>query len=102
MQNNDYEKLINVAVSYRNAGNNVKDIANEFSITSDDISKAMNEISTSINELTDAISVVTDSSVAIANNMNNINLRKDNIIRNSKENKEKSLHLSELVNKFII
>ena len=99
---NDYEKLINVALSYRNAGNNVKDIANEFSMTSDDVSKAMNEISTSINELTDAISVVTDSSVAIANNMNNINLRKDNIISHSKENKEKSSHLSELVNKFII
>ena len=60
----------------------------------------MNEISVSINELAEAISVVTDSSVTIADNMNSINNKKDNIVKNSKENKSKSSNLSEIVNKF--
>ena len=96
----DYEKLINVAVSYEKAGGSVKDIASEFSATSDNVSKAMNEILLSINEVTEAVSVVTDSSVTIANNMTGINMRKDEIINSSKENKDNSSHLTELVDKF--
>ena len=96
----DYEKLINVTLSYKNTGDNVKEMAYDFSSTSNDVSKAMNEISVSINELAEAISVVTDSSVTIADNMNSINNKKDNIVKNSKENKSKSSNLSEIVNKF--
>ena len=96
----DYEKLINVTLSYKNTGDNVKEMAYDFSNTSNDVSKAMNEISVSINELAEAISVVTDSSVTIADNMNSINNKKDNIVKNSKENKSKSSNLSEIVNKF--
>ena len=72
----DYEKLINVTLSYKNTGDNVKEMAYDFSSTSNDVSKAMNEISVSINELAEAISVVTDSSVTIADNMNSINNKK--------------------------
>lgn len=97
---NDYEKLINVTLSYKNAGTSVKEIANDFSNTSDEVSNAMDKISMSINELTEAVSVVTESSMTIAASMNGINTKKDEIIESSKENKDKSLHLSELVNKF--
>ena len=54
----------------------------------------------SIKELTEAISVVSESSVTIAENMNNINTKKESIISNSADNKNKSLKLSKLVNKF--
>lgn len=97
---NDYEKLINVTLSYKNAGTSVKEIANDFSNTSDEVSNAMDKISMSINELTEAVSVVTESSMTIAASMNGINTKKDEIIESSKENKDKSLHLSEVVNKF--
>lgn len=97
---NDYEKLINVTLSYKNAGTSVKEIANDFSNTSDEVSNAMDKISMSINELTAAVSVVTESSVTIVDSMNGINTKKDEIIESSKENKDKSLHLSEVVNKF--
>ena len=52
----------------------------------------------SIKELTEAISVVSESSVTIAENMNNINTKKESIISNSADNKNKSLKLSKLVN----
>ena len=99
---NDYEKLIGITVSYKNSGSNVKEIANEFLTASESISEAMNEISMSIGELTEAVSAVTESSATISGNMNNINSKTDKIVNYSKENMDKSLHLSELVNKFKI
>lgn len=99
---NDYEKLIGVTVSYKNSGNNVKEIADQFLSASENVSEAMNEISMSIGELTEAVSVVTESSVMISENMNDINTKKDKIVSYSKENREKSLQLSELVNKFTL
>lgn len=97
---NDYKKLIQVALSYKEAGDNVKGVASEFSSISDEISDSINNITMSIKELTEAISVVSESSVTIAENMTNINTRKDSILSHSADNKNKSLKLSELVNKF--
>ena len=97
---NDYKKLIEVALSYQQAGTNVKGMASEFSSISDEISDSINTITMSIKELTEAISVVSESSVTIAENMNNINTKKESIISNSADNKNKSLKLSKLVNKF--
>ena len=97
---NDYKRLIEVALSYQQAGTSVKGMASEFSSISDEISDSINTITMSIKELTEAISVVSESSVTIAENMNNINTKKESIISNSADNKNKSLKLSELVNKF--
>ena len=98
----DYEKLINVTADYESAGTRVKEIADNFSEVSHTVYESSNEISTSINEVTEAVSAVTNSSVAIADNMLEINTRKEHILNNSKENKEKSSQLSELVNKFTL
>ncbi len=97
---NDYKKLIEVALSYQQAGTNVKGMASEFSSISSEISDSINTITMSIKELTEAISVVSESSVTIAENMGNINTKKESIISNSADNKNKSLKLSELVNRF--
>ena len=97
---NDYKKLIQVALSYKETGDNVKGMASEFSSISDEISDSINTITMSIKELTEAISVVSESSMTIAENMTNINTRKDSILSHSADNKNKSLKLSELVNKF--
>lgn len=99
---NDYKKLIEVALSYQKAGTNVKSMASEFSSISDEISDSISTITMSIKELTEAISVVSESSVTIAENMDNINTKKESIITNSADNKNKSLKLLELVNKFKI
>ena len=97
---NDYKKLIHVALSYKEAGNNVKDVATDFSNMSTDIDQSMNTIASSISELAEAISVVSDSSVTIAENMTNINMKKEAVVNNSEDNKEMSIKLSELVNQF--
>ena len=97
---NDYDKLIQVALSYKNAGSNVKGLATDFSKTSNEISQSIHDITGSIKELTEAISVVSESSVTIANNMSNINTKKESIMINSSENKDKSQKLDKLVNKF--
>ncbi|WP_160676484.1 methyl-accepting chemotaxis protein [Clostridium sp. C8-1-8] len=96
----DYKKLINVALSYKSAGVNVKHMASDFSDISGEISESIETIATSMDELTQAISAVSESSVTIADNMNNINTRKETILNNSAENRNKSSKLSDLVNKF--
>lgn len=96
----DYKKLINVALSYKSAGTNVKHMASDFSGISSEISESIETVATSIEELTAAISVVSESSITIAENMNNINIKKETMLNNSAENKSKSSELSKLVNKF--
>ena len=96
----DYKKLIDVAVLYKSAGTDVKDMASDFSEISTGVSNSVNDITTSINELTQVVTSVSEATVAIAESMNNINVVKDSIITNSASNKEKSANLSELVNKF--
>ncbi len=97
---NDYDKLIQVALSYKESGSNVKGLATDFSKISNEISQSIHNITMSIKELTEAISVVSESSVTIADNMNNINTKKESIMINSSENRDKSLKLDKLVNKF--
>ncbi|GKX67172.1 methyl-accepting chemotaxis protein [Inconstantimicrobium mannanitabidum] len=97
---NDYKKLSDVALSYKSAGINVKHMASDFSDISGEISDSIDTIATNIEELTEAISVVSESSITIAENMNNINSKKESILNNSAENRSKSSKLSDLVNKF--
>lgn len=97
---NDYKKLINVALSYKSSGISVKHMASDFSSISGEISESIETVATSIKELKEAISVVSESSVTIAENMNNINTKKEVILNNSSENTSKASKLSDLVNKF--
>lgn len=97
---NDYSKLINVTLSYKSAGTNVKDMIANFSHISEKISASMNQIANNIENLSDSISLVTNSSSLIAENMSNISTKNESIVNKSEYNKNKATNLSTLVNRF--
>ena len=98
---NDYNKILDVTVSYKDTGVEVKGIATRFSHISNDISNAMNRIVSNIEGLSASIANVADASGLIAENMSNISSSNDNIVNKSEENKSKASKLSNLVDKFI-
>ena len=96
----DYSKLINITVSYKDAGNTVKEMASKFSDISSEISESMEEISTSMNSISSSVSTVTDSSTVIAENMKNITTQNSAILDAAEHNKSISTKLTNLINKF--
>lgn len=98
----DYEKLIQVASIYKHRGDDVKNISMDFSNISKDVDDAINNMSLSINEVVEAVSAVSSSSVTIAENMTNINIKKETVLNNAEDSKNKSIELDNLINKFTL
>ena len=97
---NDYNKLLDVTVSYKDTGAEVKEMAAKFSEISSKISKSMNIIVDNVEGLSISIANVTESSGLIAENMSSISNSNDIIVNKSEENKNKATNLSDLVDKF--
>ena len=97
---NDYEKLIEITLSYKESGDNFKGIMEDFSESSKEIADSMSNVSANIEELTDAITSVSKSSFNIAENMTSINSKKNDVMESAEDNKCKSQDLLEMVNKF--
>lgn len=97
---NDYEKLIEITLSYKESGDNFKGIMKDFSGSSKEIADSMSNVSANIEELTDAITSVSKSSFNIAENMTSINSKKNDVMESAKDNKCKSQDLLDMVNKF--
>ena len=97
---NDYEKLIEITLSYKESGDNFKGIMEDFSESSKEIADSMSNVSENIEELTDAITSVSKSSFNIAENMTSINSKKNDVMESAEDNKCKSQDLLEMVNKF--
>lgn len=96
----DYNNLLEVTVSYKGTGTNIKGMAGKFSNISGNIYSSMNEIVEGIEELNVSISNVADASGIIAEKMMNVNTNNDVVVEKSKENKNIANLLSELVSKF--
>ena len=97
---NDYEKLIEITLSYKESGDNFKGIMEDFSESSKEIADSMSNVSENIEDLTDAITSVSKSSFNIAENMTSINSKKNDVMESAEDNKCKSQDLLEMVNKF--
>lgn len=97
---NDYNKLLDVTVSYKDTGIEVKEMATKFSNISSRISESMNTIVDNVEGLSVSIANVTESSGLIAENMSNISASNEVIVNKSEENKNKATKLSDLVDKF--
>ena len=96
----DYLKLINVTVAYKDAGSTVKEMASKFSDISSEISESMDQISSSMNSISSSVSNVTNSSTIIAKNMTNISTQNSAILDVAEHNKSISSKLIDLINKF--
>ncbi|MBE6071579.1 MAG: methyl-accepting chemotaxis protein [Clostridium butyricum] len=96
----DYNNILDVTVSYKDTGVEVKEMATKFFDISNEISKSMNTIVNNIDGLSASLGNVTESSGLIAENMSNISSSNETIVSKSEENKNKATKLSDLVDKF--
>ncbi|MBU5316954.1 methyl-accepting chemotaxis protein [Clostridium bornimense] len=95
-----YNNLINVTVSYKDAGTTVKKMANKFSDISNEISGSMNQISNSMSSLSNSVSSVSNSATTIAENMTNVSMQTSSILDKADNNKSIAVELLNLINKF--
>ncbi len=99
---NNYNKIIDATVDYKEAGVSVKKISEDFNNISGEIEDSVNTIASNIHELSEAIKDVSNSTNSIADNMSEINSKNQEIVTESHNNKNKSTELITLVNRFEI
>jgi methyl-accepting chemotaxis protein len=98
----DYRDMREVAVSYRDAGENVKNIAVDFSKISTGMSDKMQEMSHEITFLSDSVGEVAITAGQIAENMTEITGKSEQIAGLSLQNKQSAQELNDMTGKFKI
>lgn len=99
---NNYDKIIDVTLDYKKAGVDVKNISKDFSDISKQIMDSMNIITKNMDGLLQSIHDVSSSTNVIADNMSNVNSKNEDIVHKSHGNKDKSMKLLDVINKFKI
>lgn len=98
----DYEKLIDTSKRYKEDGDTIKTMVEEFSCSMENISNSIDQMVNNMEEVSVSISDVTKSSGEIACNIENISDNDSNVLSQARNNAESAKKLSELMNKFII
>ena len=98
----NFEKMINIAIDYKEAGLSVKEIANDFDEIANLNAESIKQINDTISSLTDSIAEVSTSSYTIAENMSTISDRSNEIVHRVEESNEVAKVLDESVKKFVV
>lgn len=96
----DYDKLLNVALDYKNTSSDISNLTSMYSASSDAIKNYMNDITGNINNVTASIEEVNKTTNIMSGNMLNINNKNIKIVDKSVENVNDLEHLMSLINKF--
>ncbi|NFK77808.1 methyl-accepting chemotaxis protein [Clostridium botulinum] len=96
----DYKKLIDVSVQYKNDGNIVKELIENFSNLSEKTSKAIEQIAVGMEEMSGSVIEVAESSGEIAEKISNVNQQNESILQENERNLEISQQLVNTMNEF--
>ncbi len=77
----DYKKLIDMSVQYKNDGNIVKELIENFSNLSEKTSKAIEQIARGMEEMSGSVIEVAESSGEIAEKISNVNQQNELILK---------------------
>lgn len=99
---NDYEKLINISDEYKYDGDIIKNIIENFAMTSQGISSAMDQITINMEEVGITVSEFAKSSCDIAANISEVNVKNEVIALETRNNEISAVNLDEVVGKFKI
>lgn len=99
---NDYEKLLNVSYEYKNDGDTVKELIQNFAQISDNVFNSVEQIVRSMEEVSTAVTEVAASSNEIAESVSLVNERNGSILKESTKNAQGAENLSQTVSKFKI
>lgn len=96
----DYDKIIDVALQYKEAGTNFKQIASAFTNTSNKTTDTIEQMSENIEQLAISVGEVTKSCTGISTNIENMSDKSHNILKEATQNKTSAENLSCEVDKF--
>ncbi|AUN16630.1 methyl-accepting chemotaxis protein [Clostridium botulinum] len=96
----DYKKLIDVSVQYKNDGNIVKELIENFSNLSEKTSKAIEQIAVGMEGMSGSVIEVAESSGEIAEKISNVNQQNESILQENERNLEISQQLVNTMNEF--
>ncbi|KEI85998.1 methyl-accepting chemotaxis protein [Clostridium botulinum] len=96
----DYKKLIDMSVQYKNDGNIVKELIENFSNLSEKTSKAIEQIAVGMEGMSGSVIEVAESSGEIAEKISNVNQQNESILQENERNLEISQQLVNTMNEF--
>ncbi|EDU38333.1 MULTISPECIES: methyl-accepting chemotaxis protein [Clostridium] len=96
----DYKKLIDMSVQYKNDGNVVKELIENFSNLSEKTSKAIEQIARGMEEMSGSVIEVAESSGEIAEKISNVNQQNELILKENEKNLEISQQLVDTMDEF--
>ncbi|MDU1322035.1 MAG: methyl-accepting chemotaxis protein [Clostridium botulinum] len=96
----DYKKLIDMSVQYKNDGNIVKELIENFSNLSEKTSKAIEQIARGMEEMSGSVIEVAESSGEIAEKISNVNQQNEVILKENEKNLEISQQLVDTMDEF--
>lgn len=96
----NYSNIMDITLSYKSAGEDFKNIAENYSTNSSKISDSVSDIKNNINKISEFVFSITKSSSNINQNMQNINKISSDIVIKSNKNKNYSKQLGETVDIF--
>ncbi|WP_027623112.1 methyl-accepting chemotaxis protein [Clostridium lundense] len=96
----DYEKLINVSCQYKNDGDTVKDIIENFTQLSENIASSIDQIARSMEDVATSVTEVARSSEEIAENVGEVNEKNGMILDENNNNSKTADNLKTLMQKF--
>ncbi|ACQ52559.1 methyl-accepting chemotaxis protein [Clostridium botulinum] len=96
----DYKKLIDMSVQYKNDGNIVKELIENFSNLSEKTSKAIEQIAVGMEGMSGSVIEVAESSGEIAEKISNVNQQNELILQENEKNLEISQQLVNTMNEF--
>ena len=99
---NNFQKMIKIAVDYKEAGLSVKRMASDFNSIANLNADSIKEITNTIGDLTDAIAEVSNSSYILAENMSSITEKNNDIVDKVEESNNLVEALDKSVAKFIL
>ncbi|EJO5349137.1 methyl-accepting chemotaxis protein [Clostridium botulinum] len=96
----DYKKLIDMSVEYKNDGNVVKELIENFSNLSEKTSKAIEQIAGGMEEMSGSVIDVAESSGEIAQKISKVNHQNEMILQENEKNLEISQQLVNTMDEF--
>ncbi|WP_409069315.1 methyl-accepting chemotaxis protein [Clostridium sp. FAM 1755] len=96
----DYKKLIDMSTEYKNDGNVVKDLIENFSNLSEKTSRSVDQIAKGMEEMSGAIIGVAESSGEIAEKISTVNQENELILEENEKNLSKSQQLVDKMDEF--
>lgn len=96
----DYDNMIDISTSYKNDGNALKKIIEEFSEVSENISGSIDQIACGMDNVASSVTNIASASVQISSSVEEVNLKSNQVLSDTRSNAQSVERLSEFIERF--